>query len=396
MASVNNDLGSAEYVDDGVFSGVSTLCEKGVQDGTFPGCVISVAVGGRELYKRAFGVKSLIREKDEAPLPMHLSTVFDIASVTNVLVTTTILMRLVQSGRIGLDDRVLRYIQSFGVNGKSTITIRHLLNHSSGLPSWVPYFEELIRLHEGERRGILTSSGAKEYVYNAINRAQLKFEPGTKQVYSDVGFILLGHLIEIVTGTKLDRAAQQYVFQPLGLKSTSFIDLAMIRRRGIHPVKDMIAPTEDCQWRGRVLCGEVFDDNAWAMGGITGNSGVFSSQADLHTFAVKMLRSYTGQDDFVSRDVVREFWGDAEISAGDGWRLGWDSPSKENALSETKLSPNAVGQNGASGCSIWLEPERGIDIVLLSNKVHPSRSNKKLRTFRPILIDAILTTLEKL
>ena len=382
--------------DENQFSEVSFLCEKAVQDGVFPGCIVSVSQGGKELYKSAFGFKSVIRDKDDTPQPVELSTIFDISSLTNVFVTTTIIMRLVQNNRLSLDDKVSRFIQGFAVNGKSGVTIRQLLNHSSGLASSVPFYEELVKLNEGERRGILTSSGARDYIFNSINRSQLKFEPGTKQVYSDVGFLLLGFLIEIVTGMRLARAAQQYVFQPLGLKSTSFIDLAMVRRGGIHPVKDIIAPTENCEWRGHLLCGEVFDDNAWAMGGVAGNSGVFCNQSDLHTFACQILKSYNGQGDFIRPDVLQEFLKRPDSLPSDGWACGWERPNKDNLLSDSKLSENAIGFDSVTGCSLWLEPLRGIDIVLMSNRVHPSRANKKIRNFRPVLIDAILSALEKL
>ncbi len=379
----------------GLFTEVAALAEKAVQDGVFPGCVLLVGVEGREVYKQAFGNRAVKLDKDEEPRPMDAGSVFDIASLTNVLATTTLIMQLVELGRVALDDKISRYLQGFGVLGKSGITVQHVLSHSSGLAAWHPYFEELLKVNSTLRRGIMTSRGAKEFVYNSINRSQLKYEPGTRQVYSDLGFILLGNLIEILTGMKLDKAAQRFVFQPLSLKNTSYIDLTLIRRRGIHPVRDFIAPTEDCPWRKRVLCGEVHDDNAWAMGGIAGHSGIFTNAADLHLFASEMLRAYAGRSVFLKGETVRRFWGESRGSGNEGWRLGWDSPSKENGLSESKLSPNAVGINGFTGCSLWMEPEKGIHIILLSNRIHPSRSNKKIRTLRPILMDAVLKALDK-
>lgn len=374
---------------------VSDCVEKAVQDGVFPGCVVLVGCRGSIVYHRAFGSKALKYDDGEEPSPMQADTVFDIASVTNVLVTTTLLMQLVEMGRLRLDDRVSRYIQGFGVYGKSPITVRQVLAHASGLAHWHPYFEELLKVNAAVRRGIMTSRGAKEFVHNSINRAQLKYEPGTRQLYSDLGFMLLGHLIEVLTGLKLDKAAQRYVFQPLGLKATSYIDLTLIRRRGIHPVRDLIAPTEECPWRRRVLCGEVHDDNAWAMGGIAGHSGVFSTAADLHLFAAEMLKASLGRSAFLKQETIRHFWNAGRTSPVEGWRYGWDSPSKENGLSESRLSPGAVGQNGFTGCSIWLEPEQGLDIILLSNRIHPTRSNRKIRAFRPVLIDAVLAAMDQ-
>ena len=380
------------------FQEVQNLCEKALQDGVFPGCVVSVGRNGSELFKQAFGLQTLIKDKDkEAELPrMKVSTVFDIASVTT-LITTAVLMRLVDNGRISLNDHISRYIQSFGVNGKSNITIRQLLNHTSGLPAWHAYFEELVKLHLGERRGILTSSGAKDYIFNLINRSQVRSEPGSKQVYSEIGdngFILAGNLIETITGQSLDKAVRKYVTQPLGMQNTSYIDLALIRRRGILPVKDLIAPTENCPWRKRILCGEVQDGNAWAMGGIAGHSGIFSDAEDLHIFASQLLQAYNGGSSFLSAGTVRDFF---QLPEGfsEGWCCGFDMPSKENGLSDSRISASSVGINGFTGCSLWMDLERGIDIVLLSNSIHPSEANRKIKGFRPILFDAIIQAVER-
>ena len=385
----------SEYSEN-AFSEVTECLETAVREGVFPGCVLLVGSRGVELYKHAFGVKALPRNEQEEALTMQADTVFDIASVTNVMVTTTLIMQLMELGRLRLDDRVSRYIHGFGVFGKSAITIRQVLSHTSGLSHWHPYFEELLKVNSAVRRGIMTSRGAKEFVYNSINRCQLKWEPGARQMYSDLGFMLLGHLIEVSTGLKLDKAAQRYLFQPLGLRATSYIDLTLIRRRGIHPVRDLIAPTEDCPWRRRMLCGEVHDDNAWAMGGIAGHSGIFTTVNDLHVFAAEMLRAYLGRSAFLKQETVRHFWNAGRSAPIEGWRYGWDSPSKENGLAESRLSKNAVGINGFTGCSLWLEPEMGLEIILLSNRIHPSRSNKKIRLFRPQLIDAVIAAVERL
>ncbi len=376
------------------FAEVSALMKRAVDEGVFPGAVLTVGKGGQIVHREAVGFKSLESSKNPNPLPMTIDTVFDIASLTEVLITTTILMKLIEANQIRLDDRISRYIQPFGVFGKSPITIAQVLSHRSGLPHWLPFYEDLLRENAGARMGILTSRGARDFVYNQINRAELKYAPGGKQVYSDVGFILLGHLVEVLTGLGLEKAAQRFVFQPLGLKSTSFIDLSMVRRRGIHPVTDLIAPTEECSWRKRMLCGEVHDDNAWAMGGIAGHSGVFSTAFDLHVFARELLASFHRQSNFISRNVLDVFWAPGETGGESAWRLGWDSPSEENGMQPAKLSKNAIGICGFTGCSLWLEPQQAIDIVLVSNRVHPSRANKKIRNFRPQLHEAVVRAVQ--
>jgi CubicO group peptidase (beta-lactamase class C family) len=378
------------------FAEVSALLQRAVEEGVFPGCVLLVGKDGVEVYRQGFGVRATRIAKDEKTSEMSNDTVFDVAALTSVLVTTTLVMRLVESGHLSLSDRVSRYLQGFGVLGKSLITVGQLVSHTSGLAGWHPFFEELLKANAGVRMGVMTSRGAKEYVYNAIHRAQLKYEPGTRQLYSDLGVVVLGELIEVLTGLALDKAAQRYIFQPLGLKNTSYIDLTLIRRRGIHPVKNLIAPTEECPWRKRVLCGEVHDDNAWAMGGIAGHSGVFSTAGDLHLFATEMLKAYCGQSSFLKEETLEQFWKESDLTAEGGWRFGWESPHAENGLGECRLGRAAVGHNGFTGCSLWLEPEKGIDIILMSNRVHPSRTNKKIRLFRPQLFDAVLSIMDGL
>lgn len=379
-----------KFLEPSSFSKVSALLEDAVEQGVFPGVVLLAARYGEILYKQGFGTKSA-RIPDSSP--MTVDTVFDIASLTNVLATTTLIIKLVESGKLKLEDKVARYIQSFGVHGKSSITLGHLLSHTSGLPSWAPFFEELIRANGGSRLGILTSRGAKEYVISSINRSQPRYPCGVRQIYSDIGFIILGVLVEVLTGLSLDKAFYKHVSQPLGLKSTSFVDLSLIKRRGIHPVTDVIAPTEDCPWRKRILWGEVHDDNAWAMGGIAGHSGIFSSISDLHLFCREMILAYREQSNFLKKSSVQKLWHGLENGGQHKWLYGWDVPSKENGLLDSNLSENAVGICGFTGCSMWLEPEKGIHIIMLSNRVHPSRANKKIVAFRPVIHDAVLEVL---
>ncbi|MBX7144396.1 MAG: beta-lactamase family protein [Oligoflexia bacterium] len=385
---------SLRQINPEIFGEVSTYLRQGAEDGVFPGAVLLVGRAGQVLHRESVGVRSL--EGEQAQNLTHPDLVYDVAGLTQIMVTASLMMKLVEAEQVRLEDRVSRYIQSFGVLGKSPITVAQVLSHRSGLPSWMPFYEDLLRENAGARMGILTSKGAREFIYNQINRAELDFEPGSKQIYSDVGFILLGHLVEILTGTSFERAAQRLVFQPLGLKSTSFIDLSLVKRRGIAPVATMIAPTEQCSWRKRMLCGEVHDDNAWAMGGISGHSGLFSNAADIHRFATEMLDAARGQSTFVPKNVVRLFWAPTVEGQATGWRFGWDSPSDENEMVDVGFGKYAVGMNGLTGCSLWIDPEMGLDIVFLCNRVHPTSNNKKIRGFRPGLHSAILKAVRSL
>lgn len=362
------------------FSVLTQLLNEGVEEGVFPGAVSVIGLNGNPIYQHATGSKILKATRGEANPPMSIDTVFDVAGLTSILITGLLLLRLTQEGKISLDDRVSRYLQGFGVHGKSKITVGQLLNHTSGLIAWAPFFEEILQENTGARLGIMTSRSARDYVYNQIQRLPLKFEPGVKQLYSDLGPLLIGAIIELLTGLGLERVAQKLIIQPLGLKSTGYVDLSMIRRRGIHPVADAIAATEECQWRKRVLCGEVHDDNAWAMGGIAGHAGLFTNIIDTQRIIAELMASYRGESGFLAQSLIRGVW-ETQFE-NSTFRAGWETPTRENGMIDTGLSQNAVGMNGFTGCSIWLEPSKGLNITLFTNRIHPSRSNKKINAFR--------------
>jgi CubicO group peptidase (beta-lactamase class C family) len=358
--------------------------------GAFPGAVVRVARGAEVLFHDAFGHRSLEPERT----PMRPDTTFDLSSLTKPLATTTALMLLVKERKVQLDDRVTRFLPNFGVHGKTHVTFRHLLAHCSGLAAWRPFFKDLRRLERQGRASFVASRGAKEWVYEQIHRERPEYELGTQAVYSDLGFMLLGELVELVAGTGLDRFCHERVFRPLGLRSTAFVDLARLRARKLVPVSEAIAPTERCPWRKRVLCGEVHDDNAWAMGGVAGHAGLFATAADVDTLAARLVTCWRGGDEFVPRDVVREFWRRDPLVPGSTWALGWDTPSPSGSSAGRHVSPESVGHLGFTGTSIWIDLARDVRIVLLTNRVHPSRDNDRIRDARPRIHDAAMEALE--
>lgn len=356
----------------------------------FPGAVLLVGRGGEVLYHKAFGCRSLVPRVT----PMKADTVFDVSSLTKVIVTTTLMMRLVESGLLSLDRRLSRIIQTFGTHGKEQMTLQHLLTHCSGYPATTPFYKQIAKLDSGSRAGVMTSRGAVEFVYSEIARAKLENLPGKVTRYSDVGFILLGNVIEVSSGGKtLDKIAQEQIFAPLRLASTGFVDLSKIRRRGLAPVTDVIAPTIECPWRGRLICGEVHDENAWAMGGVAGHAGIFSTARDVHTFATEMINCFHGRGSLVSKETVRRFWTRDETVPGSTWALGWDTPSPTGSSSGKHFSEGSVGHLGFTGCSLWIDPEHEIDVILLSNRIHPSIENVTIREFRPQIHDLVMEAL---
>jgi CubicO group peptidase (beta-lactamase class C family) len=371
------------------FGGVEECFERAIAEGVFPGAVLLVGKQDAIVYERAFGHRSLVPQQT----PMLADTIFDLASLTKPLATSVAFMLLVREKKLRLDDQVTRVIPMYGVFGKSLTTFRHLLNHSAGLPAWRPYFEKIVKNQQTGQVNFVASRAAKNYVYEQIHRERPEAVPGTRTLYSDLGFIILGEAIEILTGNTLDRFCQEKIFKPLSLRSTGFVDLTQIRIRRLQPLGEMIAPTEDCPWRKKILCGEVHDDNAYAMGGVAGHAGLFSSARDVHALIVRLSQCLLGKENFVPQILLREFLSRDGASRDGNYALGWDTPSAGKSASGTLFSPRSVGHLGFTGCSIWWDLEKKCHVVLLTNRVHPSRKNEKIKEFRPLVHDLIMKAL---
>ena len=303
-------------------------------------------------------------------------------------------MLLLREGKVQLEDRVTRFFHNFGVHGKTHVTFHHLLAHCSGLPGWRPYFKEILQIEKKGRLNFVASQGAKEFVFEQIHRERPEYETGRRALYSDLGFMLLGELIELVSRVTLDRFCHDRIFRPLGLRSCAFVDLSQIRARKLAPVTDRIAPTERCPWRRRVLCGEVHDDNAYAMGGIAGHAGLFANAADVDALVCRLRACWRGEDDFVPRELVRLFWTRDQTVADSTWALGWDTPSVTGSSAGKRIGPVAVGHLGFTGTSLWVDLARDAHVLFLTNRVHPHRDNERIREIRPRVHDAVMEVLE--
>jgi serine-type D-Ala-D-Ala carboxypeptidase len=368
------------------FNRVEEAMQEAVAERVFPGAVLLVNSGRQVVYHRAFGHRSLEPEVT----PLHEDTIFDLSSLTKPLATTTSFLLLVRERKLSIEDRVTRLFHNFGVFGKTHITFRHLLSHTSGLPAWRPYYKEILKAERGGRVNFLCSHGAKQHVYELIHRERPENDPGKAVVYSDLGFILLGAAVEEVSGLSLDRFCHERVFKPLGLRSSSFIDLSLVRTRRLVPVTEMIAPTERCEWRKKILCGEVHDDNAYAMGGVAGHSGLFASAADVNGLVSRLRDAYLGKSSFLPQSLVREAFSRDEATSPSTRTLGWDTPSAAGSAAGTRFSKNTIGHLGFTGTSVWLDLDRAVHVILLSNRVHPSRSNEKIKDFRPMIHDLVM------
>jgi serine-type D-Ala-D-Ala carboxypeptidase len=368
---------------------VEQAFNEAVENRVVPGATVVVRCGATVVFEGAFGFRALEPERS----PLRIETVYDLSSLTKALATTVAVMMLARDGKFRLDDRVTRFFPNFGVHGKTNVTFRHLLAHSSGMPAWRPFYQRVAEIEKTGRVNFMASAGAKEFVYEEIHREKPEAPTGTKAIYSDLGFIALGETIEKVASVSLNRFCREKIFRPLGLRATDFIDISLVRSRRLEPVADMFAPTEVCPSRKRLLVGEVDDENAFAMGGVAGHAGLFAPVREVDRIAAELVACYAGRSDFVPQRIVREFWTRDKAVPASTWALGWDTPSQQGSSSGRLFSPRAVGHLGFTGTSIWIEPESEIVISMLTNRVHPRRENQAIREFRPKIHDLIMETL---
>jgi CubicO group peptidase (beta-lactamase class C family) len=358
---------------------ILSALNQAVKDGIFPGAVLLVSYRGEVRFHEAAGFAAL----KPRMIRMTRATIFDLASLTKPVATTTAVMKLVDRSTMKLDDPVSRWVPEFSGGGKDRVTVRHLLNHSSGLRAWEPLYKKVIA--RGRRQpGFIGSPAAKRLVLDRICHSRLVYSPAAKSLYSDLGFILLGELVERVAGFSLDRFCRNEFLRPLGMKQTFYIRTGL-KRRG------RFAATERSDWRKKIVTGQVHDDNAYVMGGVAGHAGLFGTAMNLNRFAQMMLRSLRGNDALVPRKIVETFV-TRQTTPGSSWALGWDTPSKSPRSPSSSgrfFSPRSFGHLGYTGTSLWIDPEQDLVVVLLTNRVHPTSRNIKIRKFRPLIHDIV-------
>jgi serine-type D-Ala-D-Ala carboxypeptidase len=331
------------------------LLGQAVADGVFPGGVLVAGDGGRVVLRRAFGRTATVPAPGP---PVTLETVYDVASLTKAAVTALLVLKLVDDGRLAWDAPARRWFPALD----DDVRVAHLLSHSGGLPAWRPFFERHLDRDE---------------LANACAAEPLERPPGAASVYSDLGFILLGAIVERAGGDRLDALARRRIFEPLEMSASTFVDL----ERPFRPAP--VAPTEVCPRRGLVV-GEVHDENCHAAGGILGHAGLFSTAEDLSRLCAALV---SGAGPFRD-DLVATMLTPAGVP-GSTWRLGWDGPAPTGAQAGVRWPRSGSGHLGFTGCSIWLDLSRRRWVVLLTNRVHPSRVDTRIRQVRPALHDAV-------
>jgi len=350
---------------------VETLFSEALRDKLFSGAQLIYGRGDTTLKRACFG--TLRTDPDSEPVGDY--TLFDIASLTKPVSTASLAMLACERGELDLEEEVRHYLPEF--QREARIRVIDLLQHLSGLPAWLP-------LYESVRGKGWTYPQIQSQLIDAIAAAPAAAPLGTERIYSDLGFILLGFILEKVSRQRLEVLFRERVAGPLGLQQTLFNPVN-------HPDQASprdIAATEVCAWRGRLLWGEVHDDNASVMGGAAGHAGLFATAGDVERFARAILAAERGTSPWINREIFGRFLGHEVFP-----KLGWDTVSPQGSQAGSQFAAaSSVGHLAFTGCSLWLDFSDGKYLILLTNRVHPSRDNDGIKAFRPKIHDAVVGT----
>ena len=365
---------------------IQAALQSAVDGGVFPGAQLAVRLRGELVCVVTAG-----RLSSEPPgLPVQATTIYDLASLTKPLVTVTSVLLLIQRAKVALEDPVQEVLAELHGAPIGQATVRDLLTHRSGLPGWRPFYKQL------DARDMVSGlpggdQPAKQHVLEMIRDEPLIYVRGERSLYSDLGFMLLGFLVERLSGMALDLWCEEAIVRPLQADPMMFRPTAgRAQSDVVGPIVDVsrIAPSEQDEWRNRLLRGEVHDENAAAMGGVAGHAGLFGTAESVLAVSGAWLRGYYGRESILERELVGQFTARHESAARSSWALGWDTPSAPSS-SGSSFSERSFGHLGYTGTSLWIDPSCELEVVLLSNRVHPSRRNEKIKVFRPLIHDLV-------
>jgi len=360
------------------FGAARALVREAIASGAFPAASIEVGMTKGPIWRDATG--RLTYDVDAAPADER--TVFDLASLTKVIATTTLAMKAVDDRRLDLDAPISRWLADWRGIDREMVTPRDLLAHASGLTAYLPFYRDY--------------TGRVEFQH-AIASLPLEYVPRSQSIYSDLGFMLLGFILEEVQPSGPAFRGVPGAIDPSRSLATQFHRLASfftaepLRFSPPRTWRAHIAPTEVDPWRGRLLVGEVHDENTWALGGAAGHAGLFGTAAAVGAFARFVLRTIAGEAILSDPKTMREFIRKSDVP-GSSRALGWDTMLPTSSCG-TRLSPTSIGHTGFTGTSLWIDWERDIYVVFLTNRVHPTRANEMIRQVRPRLHDAIVAEL---
>ena len=364
-----------------VFAAAGDLLREAVEARVFPAASVEVGSTADVRWSAAAGAHTY----DPYATFTKPGTIFDLASLTKAIATTTLAMRAVDDGRLRLDDRVASWLAEWRGTDREIVTIRDLLAHSAGLSAYLPFFRDQTGRQEFQRE---------------ICTLRLEYAPRTQSIYSDLGFILLGFILEDAASAVPGSAGLPGTVDPAASlaaqfqRISSFVTNEPLTFNPPRAWRPQTAPTEIDPWRGRLLTGEVHDENAWALGGAAGHAGLFGTAPAVGAFARAVMRTLAGERVVSEPGTLRDFVRRTAVP-GSSRALGWDT-MKPTSSCGTRLSPSAIGHTGYTGTSLWIDWERDFYVVLLSNRVHPTRDNDAIRQFRPRFHDAVVDAIERL
>jgi CubicO group peptidase (beta-lactamase class C family) len=360
------------------FRAAAALVRQAVAHGAFPSAAIEVGSADGPIWRDATGRRTY--SIDAAPVDEH--TIFDLASLTKVIATTTLAMRAIDDRRLDLDDRVGARLQDWKGIDREDVTIRDLLAHASGLTAYLPFYRD--------------HTGRIEFEH-AICSLPFEYAPRSRSIYSDLGFMLLGFILEDAQPSGPAFRGVEGAIDPSRRFATQFHRLASfftaepLRFSPPRSWRAHTAPTEIDPWRGRLLNGEVHDENTWALGGAAGHAGLFGTAPAVGAFARAFLRTLGGEPILAEPETARHFVKRTSVP-GSSRALGWDTMLPTSSCG-TRMSATSVGHTGFTGTSLWIDWERNVYVVFLTNRVHPTRANEEIRKVRPRLHDAIFAEL---
>jgi beta-N-acetylhexosaminidase len=347
---------------------VDRIVEQGIKDGAYPGATLVIVKDGIIVHEKGYGSF----DYDPYSKRVDVNTLFDLASVTKVISTASAIMRLVGEGKLKLNDPVVKYFPKFAQNGKEHITLYNLMVHNSGLVAWTKFYD---------------FCKTPQQLVDSVFAARLTYRTGDTTIYSDLGLITTGKIIEKVTGTTLDRYVDSVFFKPLGMTNTMYNPPERLWNR--------VMPTEvDTFWRKTktAVQGTVHDENAWVLGGVSGHAGLFSSAPDLAILLQMELNGgvYGGKR-YLKEDLLHKFTTRQSPKSSRG--IGWDTKSSPRGWSGRLLSDRTWLHTGFTGTSVITDPTRNLIVVFLTNRVYPTRANQKIGSVRPRVHDAIVRAL---
>ncbi len=362
------------------FSQADVIVSGGISQGAYPGAQLIIGNNEGILFERYYGNYTF----DEFSKPVTEESIYDLASVTKVVATTSAIMKLYDAGLIDLNANVSKYLPDFESNGKNNITVLNLLLHNSGLEAFVPFY---------------TMYNDPDEVLQHIYGMSISYPTGSKTVYSDLNAILMGEIIERVSGQSLDEYCSVNIFIPLGMRSTCF--------KPAGELFELSVPTEfDQYWRMKQLKGEVHDEAAFLLGGVSGNAGLFSNAKDVYRFMKSMLNDgrFYDFDSGKEEQLFRQSTVDLFTSKFTGLpynntrALGWETKpvmeTRNRIACGELISENCFGHTGYTGTSVWCDKDRRVIVIFFTNRVYPDRNNSKIRDIRPDLHNAVISAID--